>query len=50
MAEQTQPSKLMLPKLANVAGIKKTPAPIILPTTKEVLVHKPSFLSAVCIA
>jgi hypothetical protein len=24
------------------AGIKNTPAPIILPTTSEVLVHKPN--------
>ena len=47
--EQTQPIKLIPPKLASVAGIIKTPAPIILPTTKEVLVHKPNFLSAACI-
>ena len=49
MEEHTQPIKLMPPKLASVAGIINTPAPIILPTTKEVLVHKPNFLSAVCI-
>ena len=50
MEEHTQPIKLMPPKLAKVEGIIKTPAPIILPTTKDVLVHKPNFLSAACIA
>ena len=43
MAENTQPNKLILPKEANAAGIKKTPAPIMLPTTSEVLVHNPNF-------
>jgi hypothetical protein len=42
IAENTQPSKPILPKLAIAAGIKNTPAPIMLPTTKEVLVHKPN--------
>ena len=45
MSEHTHPIKLMPPNPAKVAGIIKTPAPIILPTTNEVLVHKPSLLS-----
>jgi hypothetical protein len=42
-AENTQPNNPMLPKPAIAAGIKNTPAPIILPTTREVLVHRPNF-------
>jgi hypothetical protein len=49
-AENTQPNKPILPKLAIAAGSKKTPAPIILPATREVLVHKPNFFSELGIA
>ena len=48
MEDAIQPIMLMPPKLANVDGIIKTPAPIILPSTNEVLVHKPNFLTVVC--
>jgi hypothetical protein len=44
VAEMTHPSKLILPKAAREAGNKKTPDPIILPTTSDELVQKPSFL------
>ena len=47
-AENNQPIKLMLPKLASADGIKNTPAPIILPTTKDVLVQSPIFLGVEC--
>ena len=43
MAENIQPNKPMLPKEAMAAGIKNTPAPIMLPTTNEVVVHRPIF-------
>jgi hypothetical protein len=49
IAEHTQPIKLILQKLAKAEGIKKTPAPIIFPTTSEVLVHMPIFLCSLCI-
>jgi hypothetical protein len=35
---------VMLPKLAKDAGSKKTPDPIIFPTTKAVNIHTPNFL------
>lgn len=47
MAENTHPSKLTLPNEAKATGIKKTPAPIILPTTNDVVLHKPNLLSEV---
>jgi hypothetical protein len=43
----TQPNKLTLPNEAIAAGIRNTPAPIILPTTSDVADHNPNlFLSA----
>jgi hypothetical protein len=48
-AENNHPIKLILPKLAKAEGIKKTPAPIMFPTTSEVLVQMPIFLCSVCI-
>jgi hypothetical protein len=42
MEENIHPNTLMPPKAANAEGIRKTPDPIMLPTTSEVLVHKPS--------
>lgn len=46
MAENTHPNKPILPNEAIAAGIKNTPAPIMLPTTNEVLVHKPNLFFA----
>jgi hypothetical protein len=43
MEEKIHPTILIPPKLAKVEGIIKTPAPIIFPRTKEVLVQSPSF-------
>ena len=42
-AVNNHPNKLMLPYSANVAGNKNIPAPIIFPTTKEVVVINPIF-------
>ena len=39
--EPIHPNKLMPPKTAREAGSKNTPEPIMLPTTSEVVVHKP---------
>lgn len=36
-----QPTKLIPPYAASVAGSKKIPEAIIFPTTKAMLVHKP---------
>jgi hypothetical protein len=41
MEEPIQPNKLMPPYVANVAGNRKIPEPIMLPTTNAVLDHKP---------
>ena len=49
MAENSHPSKLMLPNEAIAAGTKKTPDPIILPTTSEVLVQIPNFFDRLAI-
>ena len=39
--EPIQPSKLIPPYAANVAGSRKTPEPTMFPTTSAVVVHKP---------
>ena len=49
-AEKSHPNKLTLPNEAIAVGTRKTPEPIILPTTSEVLVQMPNlFLDAFAI-
>jgi len=43
VAVNNQPNKLILPYSASDAGNQKIPAPIIFPTTKEVVVINPIF-------
>lgn len=43
--ENSQPKRLIEPYAANDAGSRKTPDPIILPATREVLDQNPIFLS-----
>ena len=43
VAVNNQPTMLILPNFAKLAGRTKIPAPIIFPTTKDVAANRPIF-------